>query len=466
MRYYIALFLILVSTGFGVVEIESGSTSVTAIYFVFRNTTTGLVDNDIDTTDIDLYYVEDRTGAGDGSLESAGNSSTIAATDAYTSLGAIELGQGGLCRIDFPNGAFDGGVGFGVHLIAVPDSGDNVFAETIEVMLIGPRQTGDSFARIGANGAGLSNIDLPNQTMDISGTLTTVTTCTTTTTNTDMVGEPLTAQETEDECVDALESFNLDTLAGVDTTVAADGDLTAHVVDGSVFSHIMTTGANTSDYRASTEALQALRDWIGDGTNLDETGGDGAQLTEAGGDGDHLNEAGGDGDHLVESGGDGDQLTAINLPNQTMDISGTLTTVTTASAVTNGLTTGNVNVAGGVIESNLQQVADDAVTDNGDGVLEVNTIEVEGGDATDALDTSAATVMADTIGDISASTAPVNNPTLKVLLQYLYYDLFYSKKEVTGILEKIFTDADAAAYERVIGNAAGTTTRGEVQDSN
>lgn len=35
-------------------------------------------------------------------------------------------------------------------------------------------QTGDSYARIGAAGAGLTNIDLPNQTMDIAGTLTTV----------------------------------------------------------------------------------------------------------------------------------------------------------------------------------------------------------------------------------------------------------------------------------------------------
>lgn len=32
-------------------------------------------------------------------------------------------------------------------------------------------QTGDSFARIGAAGAGLTNIDLPNQTMDITGNL-------------------------------------------------------------------------------------------------------------------------------------------------------------------------------------------------------------------------------------------------------------------------------------------------------
>ncbi len=33
-------------------------------------------------------------------------------------------------------------------------------------------QTGDSFARIGVAGAGLTNIDLPNQTMDITGNIT------------------------------------------------------------------------------------------------------------------------------------------------------------------------------------------------------------------------------------------------------------------------------------------------------
>lgn len=70
--------------------------------------------------------------------------------------------------------------------------------------------------------------------------------------------------------------------------------------------------------------------------------GDGTILTEAGGDGDHLDEAGGTGDQLTaitddtgqigalgigltEAGGDGDHLNAINLPNQTMDIIGSLT---------------------------------------------------------------------------------------------------------------------------------------------
>ena len=57
---------------------------------------------------------------------------------------------------------------------------------------------------------------------------------------------------------------------------------------------------------------------------LDLDDADGSTFTETGGDGAQLTEAGGDGDHLVEAGGDGDQLTAINLPNQTMDITGSL----------------------------------------------------------------------------------------------------------------------------------------------
>ncbi len=49
----------------------------------------------------------------------------------------------------------------------------------------------------------------------------------------------------------------------------------------------------------------------------------GVDLNDA--DGTSLTEAGGDGDHLAEAGGDGDHLTAIDLPNQTMDITGDIT---------------------------------------------------------------------------------------------------------------------------------------------
>lgn len=106
-------------------------------------------------------------------------------------------------------------------------------------------------------------------------------------------------------CRKILEELNLDHLLKVDTTVAADGDLESYCVAGTIMGHLLSTSADATLYKASTDSLQAVRDHIGNGTNLTE--------------------AGGDGDHLTESGGDGDQLTAINLPNQTMDITGNIT---------------------------------------------------------------------------------------------------------------------------------------------
>lgn len=46
-----------------------------------------------------------------------------------------------------------------------------VLVDTLTTYTGNTVQTGDSFARIGAAGAGLTNIDLPNQTMDITGSL-------------------------------------------------------------------------------------------------------------------------------------------------------------------------------------------------------------------------------------------------------------------------------------------------------
>jgi len=86
----------------------------------------------------------------------------------------------------------------------------------------------------------------------------------------------------------ALDEINLDHLMKV---AVADRDTLAEVVDDTVLANILTkTDGDTSDFDHSTDSLEALRDHIGDGTNL----------TEAGGDGDHLTEAGGDGDHLTE----------------------------------------------------------------------------------------------------------------------------------------------------------------------
>ena len=114
------------------------------------------------------------------------------------------------------------------------------------------------------------------------------------------------------------------------TGVASDGDLSGIIVDASALSHIMTPAASTITYKGSTDSLEAIKvfaDTIKAETVLiladtDDIGVAGVGLTEAG--------------------GDGDQLTAINLPNQTMDIignitgdlSGTVGTVTTLTGQT------------------------------------------------------------------------------------------------------------------------------------
>lgn len=104
-------------------------------------------------------------------------------------------------------------------------------------------QTGDSFARIGANGASLTDLATAAKLLSY-----------------------------------------VQLLARSDAAIETDNatELTAINADG---------GSGAGNFSAQTDSEEALRDHIGDGTNLTE--------------------AGGDGDHLVESGGTGDQLTAI-----------------------------------------------------------------------------------------------------------------------------------------------------------
>jgi len=58
----------------------------------------------------------------------------------------------------------------------------------------------------------------------------------------------------------ALAAVELDHIAGTDTTVAADADLTLYVADGTILSHIMDANAAVVDYDASTDSLQAISD--------------------------------------------------------------------------------------------------------------------------------------------------------------------------------------------------------------
>jgi len=55
-----------------------------------------------------------------------------------------------------------------------------------------------------------------------------------------------------------LATINLDHLMKTTTGVVADADLSGIVVDATLLSHIMTAGADTSDYKASTDSLEAI----------------------------------------------------------------------------------------------------------------------------------------------------------------------------------------------------------------
>ena len=59
-----------------------------------------------------------------------------------------------------------------------------------------------------------------------------------------------------------VDAANLNYLAGITTGVAADADLTSYVADGSILSHVMTLGADTDKYQASTDSLQGQRDTL------------------------------------------------------------------------------------------------------------------------------------------------------------------------------------------------------------
>jgi hypothetical protein len=70
-------------------------------------------------------------------------------------------------------GLYTRGTGAGqLSQTANGELGVATLAKTLTTYTGDTPQTGDAFARIGANGAGLTAIDLPNQTMDITGNIT------------------------------------------------------------------------------------------------------------------------------------------------------------------------------------------------------------------------------------------------------------------------------------------------------
>ncbi len=229
----------------------------------------------------------------------------------------------------------------------------------------------------------------------------------------------------EAEAVDALESLNLDTLAGVDTGVAADGDLSPHVVTGSVLAHLMAANKDvTTSYNASTDSLEAIRNHIGDGTNL----------TEAGGDGDHL--------------------TAINLPNQTMDITGSL-----SGSV--GSVSGSVgSVTGGATEAKQDTAQTDLDTITGTGGVLIGTDVM---DRSGTLDVNTKTTTATALDNIVISDLAGMPTSTAKIVDVLAILLMALRNEQTSAAASatISNDAGAVIATAVLSDAAGTFTKAE-----
>lgn len=142
-------------------DVVNGSTDVIT-YFVLRDSTNHAPKTDVTITDIDLYYLEQGTAM----AEKVDATALDAADSAHADNKAYHCGQG-LYRIDWPDEAFNGGVGKKVELIVVCTGVDTTF---LEVELKDPWQTGDSYAIVNGD-HGLVSIQTDiNSILDDTGT--------------------------------------------------------------------------------------------------------------------------------------------------------------------------------------------------------------------------------------------------------------------------------------------------------
>ena len=129
-KVMLILIMFLVSISNGMV-VENGATSVIT-YFVFRDQTAGTIDTGVTIGNMEMYYVEDQAAQSADVFVGAHG----AATDAYTTGECYHVGHG-VYRVDWPNAAFDGGIGKRVQLIVV-DGDAGAFTEIMEVELSPP----------------------------------------------------------------------------------------------------------------------------------------------------------------------------------------------------------------------------------------------------------------------------------------------------------------------------------------
>jgi hypothetical protein len=189
--------------------VANGATDVTT-YWVLRDSTLHAPKTDVTVTDIDLYYVEQGAA-----ISAKADATALAAADsAHADNKAFHVGQG-LYRIDWPDAAFDGGVGKHVILIVVCSGVDTTFLEvelSPAVNTIAVGGTTQTARDLGASvllssGTGTGQISLSSGAVT-AGTVS------------DKTGYGLTSAY--DAAKTAASQTSVDTLAGyVDTEVAA-----------------------------------------------------------------------------------------------------------------------------------------------------------------------------------------------------------------------------------------------------
>ena len=207
----------------------------------------------------------------------------------------------------------------------------------------------------------------------------------------------------------AIEAYNLDHLNKTDTGVAADADLTTYVADGSVLSHIMTKGADSSDFLASTDSLEAISDTLTAGTTL----GAGIQL-------DHLQNTttgvAADAD-LSTYAADGSVLSHIMTKGA--DTSDYLASTDSLEAISDALAAGTGATAA-LVGANLDHLAQTAIADTSDPV----DISTEVADNT---------VLADILTDDGdASDYDRRYHSIEALAKVLQIEMGYNLKSVAG----------------------------------
>ena len=112
-----------------------------------------------------------------------------------------------------------------------------------------------------------------------SGAVALVDLVTTTTTNTDMRGTDSAATEAKQDIIDT----NVDTLVAKLVGITLLNEWLGLIAgkqagDATALTEIKATGAGSGTYDPTTDSTEAVRDHVGDGTNLPEAGGDGDHL--------------------------------------------------------------------------------------------------------------------------------------------------------------------------------------------